>query len=111
LEVGNALVSHGVERVADVPIYFTDAIVRRAPSLHLTTDSKNAVKAGIPAGLFAQMQLKEGDPIKVSQGDSQVVMPATLQKGLVEGVVRIATGTPASAHLGDAFGQVVLEKV
>ena len=111
LEVGNAVVSHGIERVADVPIYFTDAIVRRAPSLHLTTDSKNAVKAGIPAGLFAQMQLKEGDPIKVSQGDSQVVMPATLQKGLVEGVVRIATGTPASAHLGDAFGQVVLEKV
>jgi hypothetical protein len=56
------------------------------------------------------MQLKEGDPIKVSQGDSHVVMPATLQKGLVEGVVRIATGTLVSAHLGDAFGQIMLEK-
>jgi NADH-quinone oxidoreductase subunit G len=57
------------------------------------------------------MQLKEGDPIKITQGDTQVVMPATMQKGLVEGVVRIATGTPASANLADAFGQIVLEKV
>jgi NADH-quinone oxidoreductase subunit G len=110
LEVGKTTLSHDVERVADVPIYFSDAIVRRAPSLHLTTDSKNSMKVGIPAGLFAQMQLKEGDPIKITQGDSQVVLPATMQKGLVEGVARIASGTPASANLGDAFGQIVLEK-
>ncbi len=110
LEIVKISTNNGLERIADVPIYFSDAIVRRAPSLHLTTDSKNALKIGIPAGLFSQMQLKEGDPIKITQGQAQVVMPATLQKGLAEGVVRIATATPASANLGDAFGQIVVER-
>jgi len=110
LEMVSATAGNGLERIADVPIYFSDAIVRRAPSLHLTTDSKNAMKIGIPSGLFSQMQLKEGDPIKITQGQTQVVMPATLQKGLAEGVVRIATATPVSANLGDAFGQIVVER-
>jgi NADH-quinone oxidoreductase subunit G len=110
LESGQSSSSAGVERVADLPIYFTDAIVRRAQSLHLTVDSKNAMKAGLSPELFAQYGLKEGDAIKVTQGNHSVVMPATLQKGLASGVVRIATGTPASAELGSSFGELIVER-
>ena len=110
LEQGQSFSSAGVERVADLPIYFTDAIVRRAQSLHLTVDSKNAMKAGLSPELFAQYGLKEGDAIKVTQGNHSVVMPATLQKGLASGVVRIATGTPASAELGSSFGELIVER-
>jgi NADH-quinone oxidoreductase subunit G len=102
--------STGIERVADLPIYFTDAIVRRAPSLHLTVDSKNAMKAGLAPDLFAKFDLKEGDAIKVTQGSHSVVLPATLQKSLAAGVVRIATGTPASAELGSSFGELIVER-
>jgi NADH-quinone oxidoreductase subunit G len=102
--------STGIERVADLPIYFTDAIVRRAPSLHLTVDSKNAMKAGLSADLFAKFDLKEGDAIKVTQGSHSVVLPATLQKGLAAGVVRIATGTPVSAELESSFGELIVER-
>jgi NADH-quinone oxidoreductase subunit G len=102
--------SIGIERVADLPIYFTDAIVRRAPSLHLTVDSKNAMKAGLSPDLFAKFDLKEGDAIKVTQGSHSVVLPATLQKGLAAGVVRIATGTPASSELGSSFGELIVER-
>jgi NADH-quinone oxidoreductase subunit G len=110
LEMGPASISMDIERVTDLASYFTDPIVRRAQSLHLTVDSKNAHKAGIPVGLFEQLQLKEGDAIKVSQGEYSVVLPATLQKGLAQGVVRIASGTPASALLGDSFGPLVVER-
>ena len=110
LEQGQSFSSAGVERVADLPIYFTDAIVRRAQSLHLTVDSKNAMKAGLSPELFAQYGLKEGDAIKVTQGNHSVVMPATLQKGLASGVVRIATGTPVSAELGSSFGELIVER-
>jgi len=110
LEQGQTLSGTGIERVADLPIYFTDAIVRRAPSLHLTVDSKNAMKAGLAPDLFAKFDLKEGDAIKVTQGSHSVVLPATLQKGLAAGVVRIATGTPASAELGSSFGELIVER-
>jgi NADH-quinone oxidoreductase subunit G len=110
LEQGQLSSGTGVERVADLPIYFTDAIVRRAQSLHLTVDSKNAMKAGLSPELFAHYGLKEGDAIKVTQGNHSVVMPATLQKGLASGVVRIATGTPVSAELGSAFGELIVER-
>jgi NADH-quinone oxidoreductase subunit G len=107
---GQTSTTTGIERVADLPIYFSDSIVRRAPSLHLTVDSKNALKAGLSPELFAQFGLKEGDAIKVSQGNYSVVLPATLQKGLASGVVRIATGTPASAELGSSFGELIVER-
>jgi NADH-quinone oxidoreductase subunit G len=115
LPVGShALTSVGLgqdlERLADVPIYFTDAIVRRAPSLQLTVDSKRAMKVGLPVGLFKQMDLQEGDSVRVLQDGLQVVMPATMQQGLAEGVVRVSAGTAASALLGSMFGRLEVQR-
>ena len=100
----------GIERLADVPIHFTDVVVRRANALRLSRDSKRALQVGLPAGLFAQLNLKEGDAVRITQNDSQVVMPATLQKGLVEGVVRVSAATEASALLGEMFGSLIVER-
>ncbi|WP_347328249.1 NADH-quinone oxidoreductase subunit NuoG, partial [Ralstonia pseudosolanacearum] len=47
----------GIERLADVPIYHADPIVRRAGSLQLTAASRAAVRAGLPADLFEQLGL------------------------------------------------------
>lgn len=102
--------TQGLERLADVPIHFTDAIVRRASALRLTRDSKRALQAGLPAGLFAELNLKEGDAVRVTQNSSQVVMPATMQKGLAEGVVRVSAGTEAGALLGEMFGTLTVER-
>ena len=103
------LVTH--ERLADVPIHFTDPIVRRSAALRLTLDSKKALKVGLPKKLFEEMNLKEGDAIRISQGESQVVMPATLEKDLVDGVIRLSAATPASSLLGSMFGLLTLERV
>lgn len=102
--------AQGLERLADVPIHFSDAIVRRASALRLTRDSKRALQVGLPAGLFAQLNLNEGDAVRVAQGSTQVVMPATLQKGLAEGVVRVSAATEASALLGEMFGTLTVER-
>jgi NADH-quinone oxidoreductase subunit G len=102
--------AQGLERLADVPIHFTDAIVRRASALRLTRDSKRALQAGLPAGLFAELNLKEGDAVRVTQNSAQVVMPATMQKGLAEGVVRVSAGTEAGALLGEMFGTLTVER-
>jgi NADH-quinone oxidoreductase subunit G len=100
-----------IERLADVTIHSTDAIVRRAPALQLTQDAKRAVKLGLPSALFTQLGLKEGDAVKVSQLGASVVMPATEEKSLVDGVVRLSAGTAVSAQLGAMFGQLSVERV
>ena len=103
--------THVYERLADVPIHFTDSIVRRSQALKLTVDSKKALKVGIPRKLFEEMNLKEGEAVRVSQGASQVVMPVTLESELADGTIRLSAATPASALLGSMFGQLTLERV
>ena len=106
-----SLFTPAVERLADVTIHSTDSIVRRAPALQLTQDAKRAVKLGLPSSLFAQLGLKEGDAVKVSQQGASVVMPATEEKSLIDGVVRLSAGTAVSAQLGAMFGQLSVERV
>ena len=90
---------------------YGDAIVRRAPALQLTQDAKRAVKLGMPSSLFMQMGLKEGDAVKVSQSGLTVTMPATEEKTLADGVVRLSAATSVSAQLGSMFGLLTVERV
>jgi NADH-quinone oxidoreductase subunit G len=107
----NASSADGVERLADVPIYHADPIVRRASSLQLTTLARQAVKVSLPAGLFAALGLKAGDAVKITQGQGSVVMPAVADATLADNVVRVPAATPAAAQLGALFGAVQIEKV
>ena len=106
-----SLFTPAVERLADVAIHSSDAIVRRAPALQLTQDAKRAVKLGVPSSLFMQLGLKEGDAVKVSQSGLTVTMPATEEKTLADGVVRLSAATSVSAQLGSMFGLLTVERV
>jgi NADH-quinone oxidoreductase subunit G len=101
---GSALVC---ERIADVPIYATDPIVRRAPSLQRTADARPPV-VGVPPPLWAALRLN--GKVLVSMEDVSVVLPARADPTLAEGAVRIAAGHPDTAVLGAMFGTVKLEK-
>jgi len=94
-----------LQRVADVAIYGSDSIVRRAPSLQQTADGR-AVQVALPASLWGRLGLAEGDSVNVTQGGETVKLPAVLDAGLAEGTVRIPTGVAATAKLGALFGAV-----
>jgi NADH-quinone oxidoreductase subunit G len=99
-----------VERLADVPIYHADAMARRAESLQLTRAAKAAVRASLPGDLFERLGLKDGDAVRVRQGDLSVTLPAVLDNNLPANVVRVPAATTASAQLGGMFGELVVEK-
>jgi NADH-quinone oxidoreductase subunit G len=101
----------GLERVSDLPIYGVDAIVRRAPALQLTRDAKNAHRLGLNAKTFAELNLKEGDLVAITQGGNTVQMPAMLESQLAAGCVRMSASTPASAELGAMFGPITVNRV
>jgi NADH-quinone oxidoreductase subunit G len=98
-----------LERIADVPIYAADALVRRAESLQLTADAR-APLASLPSGLFAELGLKPGDPVRVSQGEQVLIIGAAEDPGLAPGVVRVPTGHADTATLGAMFGALAVTR-
>ncbi len=98
------------ERLADVPIYQADPLVRRAASLQLTKSARNAQFVALPSTLFEDLGLKDGDIVCVRQGQHSVMMPAIHDARLSPKVVRVSAATSASAKLGSLFGEVQIEK-
>ncbi|QWD82668.1 NADH-quinone oxidoreductase subunit NuoG [Polynucleobacter sp. MWH-S4W17] len=107
---GNLAPFNGLERLADVNIYAGDQIVRRSSALQLTRDAKRGNQVGLNKTTFAELGLKEGDAVRVTQDSHSVDMSATLEVNLAPGAVRISAGTMASAKLGSMFGPVTVSK-
>jgi NADH-quinone oxidoreductase subunit G len=99
----------GFERIADVPIYSTDALVRRATSLQLTTDAR-APQASLPTALWAQLGLNDGDKVRISQGSASAILPARVDATLAPTAVRVPAGHPDTAALGPMFGALTVER-
>jgi NADH-quinone oxidoreductase subunit G len=98
-----------LERVTDVPIYYTDAIVRRSEPLQRTVDA-NAPLVRLPQALADKLGVKSGDKVKVSQGSGSAVLVADIDRRLPDNAVRVAAGHPAVAVLGAMFGAINVEK-
>ncbi len=99
----------GPQRLADVPIYSADSLVRRAHSLQKTADAR-APQASLPAALWQQLGLAAGARVRVTQGTASVVLGAKLDASLAAGTVRVPAGHPDTAALGAMFGAVTVEK-
>ncbi len=104
----------GFERVADVPIYAADALVRRAESLQRTADAR-APRAGVPSALWAELRLQPGEPVRLSapgpQGERLLIIGAVEDPGLAPGVVRVPAGHADTAALGAMFGPITVSRV
>jgi len=110
-EIQPVMAGVGIERIAEVPLYAADALVRRAPSLQKSVDAKNAKFAYVAADLFTQLALVEGGDIKISQQEGVAVMVVKRDTKLPAGCVRIAAALPETARLGGMFDAVTIEKI
>jgi NADH-quinone oxidoreductase subunit G len=99
----------GVERVADVPIYFADPLVRRAYSLQQTADAR-APRARMHRSLLDGLGIVEGAQVRVRQGRGEAVLAAVVDPGVPPGVVRIAAAHPSTCGLEGLTGPVSLER-
>lgn len=104
-------ISSSLERLADQPIYTSDAIVRRAPALQGTRDAKDANQIGVGETLWAQLGLEDGDRVSLTQNGSTTEAHVVLQPGLADGVVRVSTATNLSVQLASMFGEISLSKL
>ena len=97
----------GIQRIADVPLYFTDPIVRRSPPLQKTKEARPP-RAWMNARLMERLGVAAGQPVLV-QGAAR--LEAALDDRLPDECVRISAAHPSTAAVGPMFGTVTLEKV
>ena len=101
--------STDIQRVADVPIYFSDAIARRSESLQQTVDAQ-APKVKLSASLAQSLGVSAGSLVRVTQGTGSVTLPCAIESGLPSNVVRLAAAHASTAALGAMFGSIKVEK-
>jgi NADH-quinone oxidoreductase subunit G len=99
----------GLQRIADVPIYFADAIARRSPPLLRTADAQ-APLAHLPVALAESLGVKSGDTVKVTQGSGSALLKASVDASLPANTVRVATAHPTTMMLGAMYGAIDVVK-
>jgi NADH-quinone oxidoreductase subunit G len=108
LGLGDAV--NGLERVADVAIYRTDAIVRRAESLQAAPASR------LPAvymngQTLAGLGLTPGIKVHVRTVTGAVELKTVQDETVPDRAVRAPAGFEQTAELGGAFGEISVERV
>jgi len=98
-----------LERVADVPIYFADPIVRRAASLQQTRDAAPP-GARMNAATLAGLGLAAGQRVRVAQGEGHALVDARLDERVADGAVRLAAAHADTAGLASMFGAVKVSR-
>jgi NADH-quinone oxidoreductase subunit G len=99
----------GIERIADVPMYFADPLVRRSPPLQKTRESQPP-RAWMNARMLQSLSVAAGQPVLVKQGSGEARLMAALDDKLPDDCVRVSAAHPTTAKLGGMFGSVTVQK-
>ena len=104
-----AEVKQGLQRIADVPIHFADAMARRAPALQKTADAR-APQLRANAATLQALGLQAGESAKVRQGGGCAVLTVALDAAVPDNCLRVAAAHPTTASLGAMFGDISVER-
>ena len=107
--VGLGQSSRALQRLADVPIYRSDALVRRAEPLQEMADSRPPA-ARMNADTLQALGLNDGDAVRVRSADGEVVLKTQLDAAVADGAIRISTAFAETLPLGASFGEISVER-
>jgi len=96
-------------RVADVPIYAGDPLVRRARSLQKTGYAVQ-MRAVVSPGTASERNLQAGQAVIVSQNGGEARAPLIVDARVPEGCVYIPSGVFGSETLGEQYGVAEMQK-
>jgi NADH-quinone oxidoreductase subunit G len=88
-----------LERVADLPIYHADSLVRRGKSLQLSAYGKQA-RIRMNAETAKQLGVAHGMQVRVEQGVGSATSTLAVDESVPTGAVRVPLATEVSAQLG-----------
>lgn len=100
----------GFERVADVPIYLADPLVRQARSLQRTRDAAAPMVGVNPETLIA-LGIAAGERVRVKQGEASAELVVCEDPAVAVRCLRVPAGHAATAALGAMSGSISMERV
>src|SRR5581483_77947 len=99
----------GLQRIAEVPIYFADALVRRSAPLSKTRDAMPPT-ARMNRATLQRLGLHEGDLVRIVQGGA-ATLKVVEDPAVPTDCVRVASSHPMTADLGDMFAALSIERI
>lgn len=100
----------GLQRIADIPVYASDMMVRRAVSLQKTAAAATTV-VKMATSTATELGYADAAQVKVSQAGGSVQLALQLDDAIPAGCVRVAGGCVETAGLGQMFGPIQVERV
>lgn len=107
--VGVVQVPSGLQRVADVPIYRSDAIVRRAHALQQAPASAAPV-ARVHSVTLGASGLQDGDKAKLASGTGEVLLTVRVDDRVPQNCVRVPVAFKETAALGASESILRMER-
>ena len=98
-----------LERIGGVPVYATDAVVRRARALQMAPDAWGE-GLRVNASVAGEYGLADGTPAVIQQEGQKVTLPVRFDERVPDGCVWLPSGVAGSEKLSVAHGPVSLEK-
>ena len=95
-------------RIGDVPIYATDALVRRSPPLKATTHADPPVARLHPETAQA-LGLGASEPVLLRQGDAEILLSLVIDERIAPGAVWLPSACPETAALDGAYATIEIE--
>ena len=99
----------GIERIASVPMYASDSLVRRSKPLQATKDAEFAGVSLNPATI-ERLGLNDGESVVVGQGVGSVNLDIVANRRVPTNCAFLPAGVLATAALGAGDATVVLER-
>ncbi|MFM9912565.1 MAG: NADH-quinone oxidoreductase subunit NuoG [Methylophilaceae bacterium] len=100
----------GLQRIGEILLYQSDAIVRRAAPLQKTKHG-GVLSAGMHGEQLQKLGLSAGTEVKVSQGNGSSHFKLSQDDRVPLGCVRLPAALKDTAGLGDLFGEIKLESL
>jgi NADH-quinone oxidoreductase subunit G len=102
----------GVERIAEIPLYHADSLVRRASALQQTADARRQ-RATMNSATLGKMKLVAGAFAKFRQanghGTGEAMLTVEIDDRIPDDCIRLPAALPTTAGLGSMTGALTAE--
>ena len=97
-----------LERIGEVPLYRTDAVVRRAGPLQAREDTP-PLAVYVNEAVAGRLGLAGGGRVRAIQGEARVELDVVIDARIADGCAYIPAAVEGGEALGSAFGTLRLE--
>ncbi|PCI36299.1 MAG: NADH-quinone oxidoreductase subunit G [Thiotrichales bacterium] len=99
-----------LQRIANIPTYAADPLVRNAAALQATQHAKDSKYVGISEELAKKIAVKDGDMLLIKQNSNSIYMPVKVHKDLAELNVLLPQGIEETVNLGIGSSAINIQK-